>query len=156
MTCFKENVALLHFRTRPPFLLMILVQNFMLIKNLIESWVWKSTETKLFTSKVLKNLEVTMKKRYGLNTTILSPCWKINKLSRMKVKSKSHHEATGIEHHHSLTMLKTRRRKIFEKQWCFYALFVQRRPGSHMRSRILSAKTSPFHSQEKSFLKKSA
>ena len=30
--------ALLHFRT-PPFLLMILVQNFMLIKNHIETWV---------------------------------------------------------------------------------------------------------------------
>ena len=59
---------------------MILVQNFMLIKNNIETWVWKSTETKLFTSKVLENLEVTMKKRRGLNTTILSPSWKINKL----------------------------------------------------------------------------
>ena len=34
----------------------------------------------------------------------------------MKVKSKSHHEAMGIENHHSLTMLKTRRQKIFEKQ----------------------------------------
>ena len=75
----------------------------------------------------------------------------------MTVKSKSHHEATGIEHHDSLlTMLKTRRRKKFENQCCFYALFVQRTPGSHMRSRILSAKTSPFHSQEKSFLKKPA
>ena len=48
--------------------------------RIIETWVWKSTETKLFTSKVLKNLEVTMKKRHGLNTTILSPSWKINKL----------------------------------------------------------------------------
>ena len=57
----------------------------------------------------------------------------------MKVKYKSHHEATGIEDHHSITMLKTRRRKIFEKQWCFYAIFAQRRPGSHMHSRILSA-----------------
>ena len=37
------------------FLLMILVQNFMLIKNHIETWVWKSTETKLFTSKVLES-----------------------------------------------------------------------------------------------------
>ena len=71
--------ALLHFRT-PLFLLMILVQNFMLIKNHIETWVWKSTETKLFTSKVLQNLEVTMKKRHGFNTTILSPSWKIDKL----------------------------------------------------------------------------
>ena len=34
----------------------------------------------------------------------------------MKVKSKSNHEATGIEHHHSITMLKTIRREIFEKQ----------------------------------------
>ena len=40
----------------------------------------------------------------------------------MKVKPKSHQEATGIEHRHSLTMLKTRPRKIFEKQLCFYAL----------------------------------
>ena len=38
-----------------PFLLMILVQYFMLIKNHIKTWVWKSTENKLFTSKVLKN-----------------------------------------------------------------------------------------------------
>ena len=67
----------------------------------------------------------------------------------MKVKSKSHDEAMGIEHHHSLTMLKS-------NDVCFYALFVQRRPGAHMRSRILSAKTSFFHSQEKSFLKKPA
>ena len=37
----------------PLFLLMILVQNFMLIKNHIETWVWKSTEMKLFTVKVL-------------------------------------------------------------------------------------------------------
>ena len=64
----------------PSFLLMILVQNFMLIKNHIVTWVWKSTETKLFTSKVLQNLEVTMKKRHGFNTTILSPSWKIDKL----------------------------------------------------------------------------
>ena len=34
----QEKWALLHFRT-PPFLLMILVQNFMLIKNHIETWV---------------------------------------------------------------------------------------------------------------------
>ena len=34
----EKNSALLHFRT-PPFLLMILVQNFMLIKNHIETWV---------------------------------------------------------------------------------------------------------------------
>ena len=74
-----KTLALLHFRT-PLFLLMILVQNFMLIKNHIETWVWKSTETKLFTSKVLQNLEVTMKKRHGFNTTILSPSWKIDKL----------------------------------------------------------------------------
>ena len=47
-----REAALLHFRT-PLFLLMILVQNFMLIKNHIETWVWKSTETKLFTVKVL-------------------------------------------------------------------------------------------------------
>ena len=67
----------------------------------------------------------------------------------MKVKSKSRHEATGIEHHHSLTMLKS-------NDVMFLRTFVQRRPGSQMRSRILSAKASPFHSQEKSFLKKSA
>ena len=34
----------------PPFLLMILAQNFMLIKNHIETCVLRSTETKLFTS----------------------------------------------------------------------------------------------------------
>ena len=34
----------------PPCLLMILVQNFMLIKNHIETCVLRSTETKLFTS----------------------------------------------------------------------------------------------------------
>ena len=33
--------------------LMILVHNFMLIKNHIESWVWKSAEMKLFTFNVL-------------------------------------------------------------------------------------------------------
>ena len=33
-----EILALLHFRA-PPFLLMILVQNFMLIKNHVEIWV---------------------------------------------------------------------------------------------------------------------
>ena len=37
----------------PPFLLMILVQNFMLIKNHIKTWVSKSTETKLLTFKDL-------------------------------------------------------------------------------------------------------
>ena len=37
----------------PPFLLMILVQNFMLIKIHIKTWVSKSAETKLFTFKVL-------------------------------------------------------------------------------------------------------
>ena len=80
-------MALLHFHT-PPFLLMIiLVQNFiMLIKNHTETWVWKSTETKLFTSKVLQNLEVTMKKRHGVNTTILSPSWKIDKLKNYITK----------------------------------------------------------------------
>ena len=46
--------ALLHFRS-PSFLLMILVLNFMLIKNHIETWVLKSTETELFTSKVLES-----------------------------------------------------------------------------------------------------
>ena len=55
----------------------------------------------------------------------------------MKVKSKSHHEATGIEHHHSLTMLKS-------NDVMFLRTFVQRRPGSQMRSRILSAKK-PLH-----------
>ena len=34
----------------------------------------------------------------------------------MKAKYKSHNEATRIEDRHSITMLKTRRRKIFEKQ----------------------------------------
>ena len=38
---------------RPSYSLMILVQNFMLIRNHIETWVWKSTEMKLFTFKVL-------------------------------------------------------------------------------------------------------
>ena len=46
---YLSAIALLY----PPFLLMILVQNFMLIKNHIETWVWKSTEMKLFTVKVL-------------------------------------------------------------------------------------------------------
>ena len=32
----------------------------------------------------------------------------------MKVKSKNHHEAMGIEHQHSLAMLKARRQKMFE------------------------------------------
>ena len=32
----------------PNFLLMILLQNFMLIKNHIETWIWKLTEIKLF------------------------------------------------------------------------------------------------------------
>ena len=64
----------------PPFLLMILVQNFMLIKNHIETWVWKSTETKLFTSKVLKKSWKIIIQKRGHNTTIPSPCWKINKL----------------------------------------------------------------------------
>ena len=75
--CFFGAIALSY---PPSFLLMILVQNFMLIKNHTETWVWKSTEMKLFTSKVLQNLEVTMKKRHGFNTTILSPSWKIDKL----------------------------------------------------------------------------
>ena len=46
---YLSAIALLY----PPFLLMILVQNFMLIKNHVEIWVWKSTEMKLFTVKVL-------------------------------------------------------------------------------------------------------
>ena len=47
----RHNLALLHFRT--PFLLMILVQNFMLINNHIETWVWKSKEIKLLNFKNL-------------------------------------------------------------------------------------------------------
>ena len=77
ITKTKYEMALLHFRT-PLFLLMILVQNFMLIKNHIETWVWKSTETKLFTSKVLKK------------------------------NLKSHHKETRPEHHHSLAMFKNK------------------------------------------------
>ena len=50
-----KSWALLCFCT--PYLLMILVQNFMLIKNRIETWVWKLTEKKLLTFKVLSNLE---------------------------------------------------------------------------------------------------
>ena len=38
---------------RPSYSLMILVQNFMLIKSHIETWVWKSTELKIFIFKVL-------------------------------------------------------------------------------------------------------
>ena len=41
----------------PPFSLMILVQSYMLFKNLVETWVWKLTVMKLLTIKVLYNLE---------------------------------------------------------------------------------------------------
>ena len=106
----------------PPCFLMILVENFMLIMNHIETWVWKSTKRKLFTSKVLQKSWKVIKKR-GLNTTIPSQCWKINTLqnnmsrikpSIMKVKSKNNHEETQLEHHYSLAILKNRRQKIFE------------------------------------------
>ena len=85
-------------------------------------------------------LNAIWKALHGFNNTILSPSWKIDKLilvnnittqQWMKVKYNSHHEATRIEHHHSITKLKTRHQKIFEKQRCFYAIIVQRRPGSH-------------------------
>ena len=54
----RKVTVLLHFCTPSFFLLMILlVQNFMLIKNHIKAWVWKSTEMKLFTeSSVIKTL----------------------------------------------------------------------------------------------------
>ena len=45
----KDTIALLY----PPFLLMILVQHFMLNINHIKTWVWKPTETKLLNVKVL-------------------------------------------------------------------------------------------------------
>ena len=84
---YKKSLHYCTSAPSPSFLLMILVQNSMVIKNHIETWVWKSTETKLFTTKVLKNLEFTMKKQHGLNTTILSPCWKINKLKNNITKT---------------------------------------------------------------------
>ena len=42
---FDGAIALSHI----PFLLMILAQNFMLINNYMETWVWNSTEIKLWT-----------------------------------------------------------------------------------------------------------
>ena len=102
---------------------MALLQNFMLIKSHIETWVWKSTETKLFTSKVLKKSWKVIIKKCDLNTTIPSQCLKINKLqnnvsrikpNRMKVKSKNNHEEMQLEHPYSLTILKNRCQKIFE------------------------------------------
>ena len=41
----------------PPFLLMILVRGVVIIKNHIETWVWKLTEMKLLNFKILQNLE---------------------------------------------------------------------------------------------------
>ena len=105
----------------PPhtFLLMILVQKFMLIKNHIETSFWKSTETKLFTSKVLiKSLKVIIKKR-SLNTTILTLCWKINKLQNNISRITKYNELTRLEHHYSLTILKNRCQKIFEMPMTF-------------------------------------
>ena len=110
------------------FLLMILVQNLMLIKNHIEMWGWKSTETKLFTSKVLeKSWKVIIIKKRGLNTIIPLPCWKINKLqnnqaeepSRMKVKFKNNHEKMWLlEHHYSLAIFwKIGAKKYLKCQW---------------------------------------
>ena len=128
-----ERSGAIAFSDLLPFLLIILVQNFMLIKNKshTEKWVWKSTETKLFTfihiQSSQKSWKVIMKK-CDLNTTTPSPCWIINKLqirisritpSRMKVKYKSNHEETRLKHHHSLAMLKNRRRKIFEMSMTF-------------------------------------
>ena len=46
-------VRLCVFSMFSPLFLMILVHSFMLIKNHIETWVWKSAEMKLFTFKVL-------------------------------------------------------------------------------------------------------
>ena len=93
----------------------------MLIKNHIETWVWKSTKMKLFTSKVLKKSWKVIIKKCSLNTTIPSPCWKINykitlaeQPSRMKVKYKNNHEETQLEHHNSLAILKNRCQKIFQ------------------------------------------
>ena len=58
---------------RPPFLLIILVQNFMLIKNHIQTRVWKSTDMKLLSLlkffKILKNHH---KKRHTEHTTMLN------------------------------------------------------------------------------------
>ena len=67
--------ALLLFRSS--LLLMMLVQNFQLINNHIKTWVWKSTETKLLTLKVLWDLDKTPQR---------NACW---------------------TPHHSLSMLKT-------------------------------------------------
>ena len=61
-----------------PFLLIILVQYFMLIKSHIKTWIWKSTENKLFASKVLKNnlrkfiatdKETQMEHHHGISST---------------------------------------------------------------------------------------
>ena len=57
---FKSKLALLHFHT-PNILLMIVVQNFMLIKNQIEAWLWKSTEMKLLAFKVCNFFSLTIK-----------------------------------------------------------------------------------------------
>ena len=100
-----------------------LLQNFILIKSHIETWVWKSSETKLFTSKVLKKSWKVIIKKCDLNTAIPSQCLKINKLqnnvgrikpNRMQVKSKNNHEEMQLEHPYFLTILKNRCKKIFE------------------------------------------
>ena len=142
---------------------MILVQNVMLIKNHVETLGLKINRNEVIhLQKVLKNLEVTMmheetawfehhhslamfKNKLKKITKITQHCWQ--QYRRMKVKSKSHHKATGIEHPPPFPpqspcclCWKLRCQKIFERKammrW-FYALFVQRRPGSHMCSRIL-------------------
>ena len=44
--------------SNPTFLLIILVQTFLLINNRMENWIWKSTETTLFNIKVLESFSV--------------------------------------------------------------------------------------------------
>ena len=52
---YKENGAI--GLSYPPFLLMILVQDFMLVKNHIEIWVWRSSEMKLITSRLSNTIK---------------------------------------------------------------------------------------------------
>ena len=128
-----------------------LLQNFILIKSHIETWVWKSSETKLFTSKVLKKSWKVIIKKCDLNTAIPSQCLKINKLqnnvgrikpNRMQVKSKNNHEEMQLEHPYFLTILKNRCKKNIwnANEVRFYTLFVQCRPAFHMYSHVLSTK----------------